>query len=167
MWGRAWRTLRAHLSRGARPSSPPAAAPSRRCSWRSCETQMNGRHRGRSLPNEPERMRVGFESMRVGFESRSRRAVTCDMPTRAVAPREAPQRSHVVPHTLVTFTLSLSYSARVPLRRAGADARHARSGPRAIDKLLSLSSCATRSVSWLAMPASWLATPAARRELRI
>ena len=84
-------------------------------------------------------MRVGFESMRVGFESRSRRAATCDMPTRAVAPREAPPRSHVVPHTLVTFTLSLSHSARVPLRRAGADARHARSGPRAIDKLLSLS----------------------------
>ena len=44
------------------------------------------------MPNEPERMRVGFESMRVGFESRSRRAATCDMPTRAVAPREAMRR---------------------------------------------------------------------------
>jgi len=41
------------------------------------------------LPNEPERMRVGFESMRVGFESRSRRAATCDMPTRPERPHHA------------------------------------------------------------------------------
>ncbi len=74
------------------------------------------------------------------------RLATC--PRAPWRPETAPPRSHVVPHTLVTFTLSLSYSARVPLRRAGADARHARSGPRAIDKLLSLSS---RSVSWLSI----------------
>ena len=69
MWGRAWRTLRAHLSRGARPSSPRAAAPSRRCSWRSCETQMNGRHRGRSLPTrareDARRLREHARRLRV------------------------------------------------------------------------------------------------------
>ena len=81
-------------------------------------------------------MRVGFESMRVGFESRSRRAATCDMPTRAQ--RGPTTLACGTTHTGDIHTLSLILRP-CAFRRAGADARHARSGPRAIDKLLSLS----------------------------